>query len=168
MHIIRPDTIQVLKERKKGSLRRLAQDLGFPLSFAATLSDVLCERHGKVGLRTENRIRVALGLEPIGTYEIPACPDCGAVHVGRCNGKGPSAQVVVIDPEHERIVRKHVGKRRRRRASISVSVELRDRLNQARKAAGKSWEEFLEALFTQSEGQIRRVIGREQEQCECS
>ncbi len=147
--MIRPDTIQTLKERKNGSLRELARELGFPPSFAATLSDVLRERHKNISLRTENRLRVALGLEPIGTYEVPACPDCGAIHTGRCNGKGPNGLLVVIDPQMERVVRKSSQKRRRRRASISISVELRDRLNQARKAAGKSWEEFLQYLLSE-------------------
>jgi len=147
MHIIRPDTVQALRRRRNTSLRKLAQELGFPSSFAATLSDVLRERHGNVSLKTENRLRVALGLEPIGTYEVPACPDCGAVHTGRCNGKGPNGQVIVIDPQTERVVRRRPQKRHRRRASISIPAELWNRLNQARKAAGKSWEEFLEGIL---------------------
>ncbi|MCD6291807.1 MAG: hypothetical protein J7M34_15025 [Anaerolineae bacterium] len=145
--MVRPDTIETLRKRKKGNLRQLAQELGFPASFAATLSDVLRERHENVSLATENRLRVALGLEPIKTYEVEACPDCGGIHVGRCYGKGPNSLVVVIDPHTERIVRRHPQKRRRRRASISIPIELRDQLNEARKAAGKSWEEFLENLL---------------------
>ena len=108
---------------------------------------MLRERHENVSLVTENRLRVALGLEPIKTYEAEACPDCGLVHTGRCYGRGPNAQVVVIDPRTEYIARRRSRTHRHMRASISIPAELRDRLNQARKAAGKSWEEFLRELL---------------------
>jgi len=95
--MIRPDTIKKLAERRNGSLRKLAQELGFPPSFAASLSDVLREKHEKVNLRTENRIRVALGLDPIAVYEVPPCPDCGLVHTGRCRGKQGEVTIVGAD-----------------------------------------------------------------------
>lgn len=59
-------TLQALTARHSGSLRGLAVSLGFPASFATTLSNVLNQRPGKVSRATENKIREALGLEPVG------------------------------------------------------------------------------------------------------
>lgn len=145
--MIRPDTVATLAERRNGSLRGLAQELGFPPSFAAILSDVLRERHRNVSLKTENRLRVALGLEPIATYEVSPCPDCGLVHTGRCYGKGVRGQVVVIDPERERIAPVKRAAARRRRFSISISPGLGEQLNKLRRERGLNWEQFLSGLL---------------------
>ncbi|GAB4524535.1 MAG: hypothetical protein Kow0047_34160 [Anaerolineae bacterium] len=147
--MVRPETREALLQRKNGSLRDLARSLGFPPSFAATLSDVLRERHGNVSLKTENRIRVALGLEPIAAYEVAPCPDCGGVHTGRCGGKARQAavEVVVIDPTQERVVRRRQRTRRKPRRSVSLAAEVFDRLNQKRQKQGLTWEEFLKQLL---------------------
>ena len=64
-HTLRPSIIQTLQNRRNGSSRKLAQELGFPPSFAATLSDVLNGKHSNVSLLAENQIRAALNLEPV-------------------------------------------------------------------------------------------------------
>jgi hypothetical protein len=46
-------------------------------------------------------------------YEVPACPDCGSVHTGRCHGK--EATDVVVLAEGERVV-KRAAKPRKRKA----------------------------------------------------
>lgn len=97
-HIVTPETLETLQNRRNGSLRKLATELGFAPSFAGALGDILNQRAGHVSLETENRVRVALGLVPIATYVVPACPDCGAVDTGRCHGIADP--VVVIHPHH--------------------------------------------------------------------
>ena len=63
---IHDTTLKALTARHSGSLRGLAVSLGFPPSFATTLSNALNQRPGKVSRATENRIREAMGLEPVG------------------------------------------------------------------------------------------------------
>lgn len=105
-------TIETLQNRRHGSLRKLAADLGFPTSFAGTLSDILRARDNHVSRETENRVRHALGLPALPRrVEVPACPTCGEVHVaGDCHGK-PVAQVVVLAPgEQVRRARKPISR----------------------------------------------------------
>ncbi len=78
------DAITGLVERL-GSQRAVAKLLGVP---SATISDILRGREGHISRERENEIRAALALEPLPLLvTIPACPDCGNVHHGRCNGK---------------------------------------------------------------------------------
>lgn len=57
-----PTTIQAIKTRKGDrSLRKLAREIEEPVG---TLSDIYAGRDAHVSLRTENRVRVKLGLEP--------------------------------------------------------------------------------------------------------
>jgi len=126
--MIRPDTVQRVAERRNGSLRKLAQELGFPPSFAASLSDVLHERHENVGLRTENRIRVALGLDPIAVYEVPPCPDCGLVHTGRCRGKRGEVAIVGPDEVVVKRARRRTVKRWRDLPVGELARAIRDRV----------------------------------------
>jgi hypothetical protein len=96
-HIISPETrsVLLLAFQKRGiSLRRFSREFGVN---AAVLSDILHDRSGHVSLRQENRVRLVLGLPVLGSYEVPACPDCGQVHTGRCAGK-PVAAVVILSP----------------------------------------------------------------------
>ena len=67
-----------------GSLRRAARELDIS---AGTLSDIINGRADHVSLRTENKVRAALGLPALHYHTVPACPDCGSVHVGRCHNK---------------------------------------------------------------------------------
>jgi len=92
-------TLEMLQKRRHGSLRKLTHELGFPASFAGTLSDIFRARYDHVSRQTESRIRLALGLVPLpDLIEVPACATCGAVHVaGDCHGK-PVARVVVLAP----------------------------------------------------------------------
>lgn len=71
--------------KSAGSYRKAAERLG--VSHAATWN-IAHERWQDVSRRTENRVRVALGLAALPpTVEVPACPDCNGVHTGRCHGK---------------------------------------------------------------------------------
>lgn len=82
-----PDTIVAINSAIKsaGGLRKAAAHLKVS---AGTLSDIVNSRHEHVSLRTENRVRAALGLAPVpARVEVDACPDCGGVHVGRCHGR---------------------------------------------------------------------------------
>jgi predicted RNA-binding Zn-ribbon protein involved in translation (DUF1610 family) len=121
-------------------LRKLAHELGFPPSFAASLSDVLREKHQNVSLKTENRIRIAIGLNPIEAYEVPPCPDCGSVHTGRCYGKAKGGPVEV------RVIR--IGNSSHRtRKTVSLSVETFEMLNAERLRLHLTWEEFLRRMI---------------------
>lgn len=78
-----------------GSLRKAARRLGVS---PAALSDIVRERHDHVSLRTENKVRIALGLSPLAPrIEVDPCPDCGSVHHGRCYGK-----TVAVRPVRQR------------------------------------------------------------------
>ena len=69
--------------REAGGLRKAAKRLGVS---AGALSDIVHGRGDHVGVAGENRVRVALGLAPLVFHTVPACPDCGKVHTGRCHG----------------------------------------------------------------------------------
>lgn len=69
---------------KAGGLRKAARRLHVS---AGTLGDIVNGRTEHVGKEAENRVRIALGLEPVFYFEVPACPDCGNVHTGRCRGR---------------------------------------------------------------------------------
>lgn len=138
--MVRPDTRDCLLKRKRASLRRLARELAIP---AGVLSDVINERHDHVSLRSENRLRARLGLEPISIYEVPACPDCGLVHTGRCNGLGDRGETVVIDPERNAVIdtarqRAVTIGQRKRHKTYPVEWEW---ANEARKRRGLKWRE---------------------------
>lgn len=78
--------------QKHGSFRKAAKALG--VSHAA-IWNIARGRHADVSIATENKVRKALGLEPLRPMvEVPACPDCGGVHHGRCNGKEVEVRAV--------------------------------------------------------------------------
>ncbi len=97
--MICPETRKGLLERRTGSLRDLAAELGLPASMVGTLADIINERHDHVSDRAENAVRAALGLpRKPRVYAVPECPSCGgAPHVGDCHGKHVS-KVVVLGP----------------------------------------------------------------------
>ncbi len=71
-HILQAQTIEAVRSRLKGGgLRRLAVELGFPVSYNATLADVLKAKPGALTLDGENMLRLALGLPAIGSKECP-------------------------------------------------------------------------------------------------
>ena len=80
------DTLESVQNRidENGSQSALARQLGVPQQ---TISDIINGRTEHVSLRTENKVRAALGLPPIVLHTVPACPDCGSVHTGRCHNK---------------------------------------------------------------------------------
>jgi len=87
-----------------GTLAGFAASLGLPTWLVA---DVLHERHEHVSLRAENRVRRALGLEPVGAYEVPPCRTCGGLHVAEdCQGKGEGQVVVLAEGESVRPARR--------------------------------------------------------------
>jgi hypothetical protein len=88
--------------RQKDSLRKLAQELGFPASFAATLSDVLRGKCGKLTLDGENALRRALGLNVIAERVTAACPTCGVVHGAGWDCRGAHVQLVRRNPPRVR------------------------------------------------------------------
>jgi len=62
-HISRRDTVEKLSERRNGkTLRKLAIELGYPESYAATLSDVLKRRPGSLSREGELELRRRLGM----------------------------------------------------------------------------------------------------------
>lgn len=67
-----------------GSQSALARSLGVSQS---TLSDIINGRTAHVSLRTENKVRTALGLPELVYHTVSACPDCGSIHSGRCHNK---------------------------------------------------------------------------------
>ncbi len=95
--MIRPDTIEGLRNARNGTLRATAAALGLPEKDAGLLSDILRGVHDNVSHAAENRVRVALGLPPRAPYTVPACASCGGVHTGDCHGKSVK-QVVVLGP----------------------------------------------------------------------
>lgn len=70
------------------------------------------------------------------------CPDCGNLHTGRCHGE-PGA-VAWIKPD-QAIIKQPSSKprRRRKRKGVSISLDLWERMNRERKAAGLTWDEYL-------------------------
>lgn len=80
------DTLESVQNRigDIGSQSALARRLGVSQQ---TLSDIINGRAEHVSLRTENKVRAALGLPPIVLHTVPACPDCGGCHTGRCRNK---------------------------------------------------------------------------------
>jgi transcriptional regulator with XRE-family HTH domain len=87
------DTLKSVQNRidEIGSQSALARRLGVS---QGTISDIVNGRTAHVSLRTENKVRAALGLPPIVLHTVPACPDCGSVHVGRCKGRAVEVRPV--------------------------------------------------------------------------
>ena len=110
MRIAQPSTVEALENERKhyGSLDELRARYAFQVS-KGTLSRTL--NSGSVSAWAESHIRAQIGLPPIPTIEVPACPDCGSAHTGRCHGK-PVAAVVVLS-EGERVTK--AGKARKRK-----------------------------------------------------
>ena len=77
------ESVQI-RIREFGSLRKAAAGLGVS---AGTLSDIINGRAEHVSLDTENAVRAALGLPALHYHTVPACPDCGSIHTGRCHNK---------------------------------------------------------------------------------
>ena len=119
-HIIDDATIKRLAERKKGhTLEQLAIALGYPKSYSATISGVLRGEAGRLTPETENVLRARLGLAPVNLIQVTSCPDCGAVHTGRCHGE-PGAVVWLRDGE--RVARARVPRRYRDLYAMPVNV----------------------------------------------
>jgi hypothetical protein len=74
----RPDkeTVEQLRAhiQRCGTLRATAEDLGFPLSYAAIFSNLMKEQEGLVSRAKENEIRHRLNLFPLGTTYIHQVP----------------------------------------------------------------------------------------------
>ena len=83
-------------------------------------------------------------VPPHKRYEVPACPDCGLVHTGRCNGH-EVAEVVVLAPG-QKVVNGNGTPKRTKRINITVHPETRDLLAAA-KPAGETWDEWLRRLI---------------------
>ena len=83
-----PDTaLEIQTLHAKASYRAMARELGLDHRiWPPTLRRIALG--GTVSLYKENVVRRALGLPAAypATIETPACPDCGGVHTGRCNG----------------------------------------------------------------------------------
>lgn len=105
MHTAIQETQIALSERKNGSSWRAVSDtLGVHF---ATLHAVATNDFGHVSWDAFNRVRLALALQPIpAAITVSPCPDCGAVHTGRCHGK-PVVQVVTLSPG-EQVTRKPI------------------------------------------------------------
>jgi hypothetical protein len=88
-----PDTIVAINSAIKsaGGLRKAAAHLKVS---AGTLSDIVNSRHEHVSLRAENNVRAALGLSALHYHTVPACPDCGSIHTGRCKGRAVEVRPV--------------------------------------------------------------------------
>lgn len=81
---------QIYTERMGGQ-RKAAHALGVSQQV---LSDIINGRADHISLRAENRVRAALGLPVLHYHTVPACPDCGSVHTGRCNGRAVEVRPV--------------------------------------------------------------------------
>lgn len=77
--------------------------------------------------KTENRMRVALGLAPLpALVEVYPCEDCGDVHTGRCNGKPVAAVVTLAPGETARITNGTKYKRKRKKDwAVRLPLDLR-------------------------------------------
>lgn len=115
-----PSIVKMLEIARKGrTLRQLAEALGYPASFAGTLSDILRPAPpGHVSRETFRGLSVRLGMPPLPETEPTAvCPSCLAlgkreVHAaGDCHGL-PVASVACLAPDQE-VARK--GKARSRK-----------------------------------------------------
>ena len=71
--------------------------LSLPMSWRGTVGRILTGQ--PVSLDKENEVRQRLGLPPVTLplVPVPPCPDCGGVHIGRCNGH-PVTAVVALAP----------------------------------------------------------------------
>jgi hypothetical protein len=79
----------------------------------------------------------AIDVPPL-KIAVPVCPDCGAVHTGRCHGvPEPTVIVKSAHPRQPRAPRK----------SIHVSPDIWERLNTCRIEGGETWEQFLSELL---------------------
>jgi len=99
-----PEIVKTLTAAHTGSLRQLAESIGYPASFAGTLSDILRGRDEHVARETYRGLAVRLGLPPLPEVKpTEVCPTCWAagkrtVHAaGDCHGR-PVAAVVVLAP----------------------------------------------------------------------
>lgn len=86
-HRLCDDTVQRLSAAKTTTWRGLAQHLGYAPNYAATLCKAARNAPGAMTAEAENVLRLRLGLAPVHHVEVPPCPDCGAVHTGRCHGR---------------------------------------------------------------------------------
>jgi predicted RNA-binding Zn-ribbon protein involved in translation (DUF1610 family) len=136
--IAHQSTVQRLKAVKcyYESLDEMTARLRFTVS-KGTLSRVLREQ--SVSEFAENDIRVKLGLEPMRTHVVEACPDCGAPHVGRCHGK-PVAAVVVLSAG-ERVVK--AGTRKRNTDGISAQRDEIAATRRTKERLGLTMTEYL-------------------------
>lgn len=104
-HQLCPDTVAALAAAKNGATwRGVAQALGYPPAYAATLNKAARGIPGALTSVAEDTLRVRLGLAPVRRIEVDACPDCGSAHTGRCHGR-PVVSVVILGPG-ERVARK--------------------------------------------------------------
>jgi len=122
-----------LAQRRNGTLRKLAHELGFEDKDAGALSDLLHDRYEHVSLKTANRWARALGLPPIPPlYEVAGCPSCGSVHVaGDCHGE-PFESIIFLHRSALFHVKHAAPRKPDTRATLHIAPELRDRINAQR------------------------------------
>lgn len=86
MHRLAADTVSEVRKAigHYGSQRAASRAISIPQSV---LSDIVRERHAHVSVATECRVRTALGLPVLVLHTVPACPDCGSIHTGRCHNR---------------------------------------------------------------------------------
>lgn len=77
-----------------GTQRKASSYLG---ESTGVISDIVLGKSNHVSYVTEQRVRAALGLAPVPRrVEVECCPDCGAVHTGRCHGRAVRVQAVRV------------------------------------------------------------------------
>lgn len=140
-----------LAGRQKGSLRKLACELGFEAKDAGTLSDLLLGRYDHVSLETANRWTRALDL-PMIPMKIPVavCPSCLALGIrevhaaGDCGGQ-PIARVAILAPG-EVVAAAPASKppKRTRAACVRpyLSADLGTRIGQLRKLLAEAERQY--------------------------
>jgi hypothetical protein len=132
------DTQSALTERLDGkSWRALAAELGLP---HGTLHAIGTGRWEHVAWDTLRLVRDKLSLsDPGPVVATLACPDCGAVHTGRCDGK----QVVQVAclAEGERVTDEPLPKPSRPRKPSGPTAEQRTR----RQRLAVTWDAVREA-----------------------
>jgi len=126
----------------QGTWRKLAQYLDVP---HRVLHAIYKEDWSHVSWDSVRLIRKRLGMSDPGELRyVIACPTCGQVHGEGidCHGQ-PVADVVILRPGERVMPTTRPTKCKRGYTSIAVPAELRERLNEIRKARGITWSQLL-------------------------